>query len=156
MPLEVGQLATPTSQRTVTGAGCIILSDGCRPDAKKAYSGCSVVVSCGTIGRVIDLGITDANNMGAAMAPAAADTIVTHLKDFNKTVDDYDIIVTGDLGTFGTEMLREVFEKLHLSARSYDRIIKVARTVADLDGKSGIEASHVAEAISYRNMIPRR
>lgn len=56
----------------------------------------------------------------------------------------------------GTEMLREVFEKLHLSARSYDRIIKVARTVADLDGKSGIEASHVAEAISYRNMIPRR
>ena len=52
--------------------------------------------------------------------------------------------------------LREVFEKLHLSARSYDRIIKVARTVADLDGKSGIEASHVAEAISYRNMIPRR
>ena len=56
----------------------------------------------------------------------------------------------------GTEMLREVFEKLHLSARSYDRIIKVARTVADLDGKAGIEASHVAEAISYRNMIPRR
>lgn len=56
----------------------------------------------------------------------------------------------------GTDMLREVFEKLHLSARSYDRIIKVSRTIADLDGKSGIEASHVAEAISYRNMIPRR
>lgn len=111
MPLELGQLATPTSQRTVTGAGCIILSDGCRPDAKKAYSGCSVVVSCGTIGRVIDLGITDANNMGAAMAPAAADTIVTHLNDFNKTVDDYDIIVTGDLGTFGTEMLRDVCQE---------------------------------------------
>lgn len=63
---------------------------------------------------------------------------------------------TCQLDKDGTEMLREVFEKLHLSARSYDRIIKVARTVADLDGKSGIEASHVAEAISYRNMIPRR
>lgn len=56
----------------------------------------------------------------------------------------------------GTEMLREVFEKLHLSARSYDRIIKVARTIADLDGKEQIQSDHVAEAISYRNMIPRR
>lgn len=56
----------------------------------------------------------------------------------------------------GTEMLREVFEKLHLSARSYDRIIKVARTIADLDGQEQIRSSHVAEAISYRNMIPRR
>ena len=56
----------------------------------------------------------------------------------------------------GTEMLREVFEKLHLSARSFDRIIKVARTIADLDGRLNIEARHVAEAISYRNMIPRR
>ena len=56
----------------------------------------------------------------------------------------------------GTDMLREVFEKLHLSARSYDRIIKVARTIADLDGQEQIRSSHVAEAISYRNMIPRR
>ncbi len=56
----------------------------------------------------------------------------------------------------GTEMLREVFEKLSLSARSYDRIIKVARTIADLEGKEQIESQHVAEAISYRNMLPKR
>ena len=53
-------------------------------------------------------------------------------------------------------MLREVFEKLSLSARSYDRIIKVARTIADLEGKEQIESQHVAEAISYRNMLPKR
>ena len=53
-------------------------------------------------------------------------------------------------------ILREVFEKLHLSARSYDRIIKVSRTIADLAGVSTIESEHVVEAISYRNRIPRR
>lgn len=56
----------------------------------------------------------------------------------------------------GTELLHEIFEKLHLSARSYDRIIKVSRTIADLDGQPQILAKHVAEAISYRNMIPQR
>lgn len=56
----------------------------------------------------------------------------------------------------GSELLREVFEKLHLSARSYDRIIKVSRTIADLAGTSEIKPEHVAEALSYRNMLPRR
>ena len=63
---------------------------------------------------------------------------------------------TCHLDTEGMEMLREVFEKLHLSARSYDRIIKVARTIADLSGTEKIQAEHIAEAISYRNMLPRR
>lgn len=56
----------------------------------------------------------------------------------------------------GSELLREVFEKLHLSARSYDRIIKVSRTIADLAGTAEIKPEHVAEALSYRNMLPRR
>ena len=56
----------------------------------------------------------------------------------------------------GSELLHEVFEKLHLSARSYDRIIKVSRTIADLAGTSEIKPEHVAEALSYRNMLPRR
>ena len=56
----------------------------------------------------------------------------------------------------GSELLREVFEKLHLSARSYDRIVKVSRTIADLAGTSEIKPEHVAEALSYRNMLPRR
>lgn len=63
---------------------------------------------------------------------------------------------TCQLDKEGTELLHEIFEKLHLSARSYDRIIKVSRTIADLDGQPQILAKHVAEAISYRNMIPQR
>lgn len=63
---------------------------------------------------------------------------------------------TCQLDQDGTDMLREVFEKLHLSARSYDRIIKVARTVADLAGSTSIKSEHIAEAISFRNMIPQR
>ena len=56
------------------------------------------------IGRVVDLGITDAANMGAAMAPAAADTLKRHLFDTGRTVEDYDLIITGDLGSFGSEL----------------------------------------------------
>ena len=63
---------------------------------------------------------------------------------------------TCQLDKEGSELLREVFEKLHLSARSYDRIIKVSRTIADLNGSVNIQPEHVAEALSYRNMIQRR
>lgn len=63
---------------------------------------------------------------------------------------------TCQLDKEGSDLLREVFEKLHLSARSYDRIIKVSRTIADLNGSTDIQSEHVAEALSYRNMIQRR
>ncbi|MBQ9832133.1 MAG: stage V sporulation protein AD [Clostridia bacterium] len=105
LPLEMGSQTTPTAQRTVTGVGCAVL-------AGSAYSGEKVMdnifVTGGTIGRVIDLGITDANNMGAAMAPAAADTLCNHLLDTGRDISYYDLIITGDLGSFGSEMLREL------------------------------------------------
>ncbi len=101
-PLEMGTTSPPTAQRTVTGSGSILLAET-RISEQDPFSRIRV---CGaTIGRVVDLGISDANNMGAAMAPAAADTIVTHLSDMQRTVEDYDMIVTGDLGRFGTQML---------------------------------------------------
>ena len=56
----------------------------------------------------------------------------------------------------GENLIRDIFETLHLSARSYDRIIKVARTIADLAGKENIEAEHIAEAISLRNMVAKK
>jgi stage V sporulation protein AD len=96
-PLELGTPKTPTSQNTVTGSGAVVLSsvrDGKLP-----------AVTYGTIGRVIDLGINDVNNLGAAMAPAASETIVNHLEDTGRKPADYDYIVTGDLGTFGSELL---------------------------------------------------
>lgn len=97
-PLELGTQPTPTSQWTVTGSGCSVLSsDGEGPE----------IFAC-TIGRVIDLGVKDANNMGAVMAPAACDTICTHLNDLNISPEFYDLIITGDLGKFGSKLLLEL------------------------------------------------
>lgn len=106
-PLEMGSTTAPTAQRTVTGAGSIILGSA-SSSAEKIY------ISAGTIGTVIDLGVTDLNNMGAAMAPAAAYTICTHLQDMQRSIKDYDLIVTGDLGRFGSEMLFELCSEKHV------------------------------------------
>ncbi len=108
LPLEMGGQNTPTAQRTVTGAGCTILSD---PSCCDQGEFSSVYVTGGAIGRVVDLGITDASNMGAAMAPAAADTLKSHLFDTGLRVEDYDLIITGDLGSFGSEMFVTLCEE---------------------------------------------
>lgn len=94
-PLEFANQRKPTAQWTVTGSGAIILSKEER----------DINVVDVTIGKVIDLGITDAENMGAAMAPAALDTLEYHLKTGTYTIEDYDHIITGDLGKFGSEIL---------------------------------------------------
>lgn len=102
MPLELGTQRTPTQQWTVTGAGCTLLArDG---DGMPA-------VTMGTVGRVVDYGVKDANNMGAAMAPAAADCLKTHFADTGRTPDDYDLIVTGDLGGVGKDILAELMRR---------------------------------------------
>ena len=99
-PLELGNQRPPVSQWTVTGAGCTILSN----KNKGNY------ISMATFGKVTDYGIKDANNMGAAMAPAAMETLITHFKDTNTSPQDYDLIVTGDLGKLGSEILRDLME----------------------------------------------
>jgi len=116
-PLEMGTTAPETAQRTVTGAGCVIV--GAQTD-RSVFK--RIRVSGATIGRVVDLGITDASNMGAAMAPAACDTIVTNLKDLDRPVSDYDLIITGDLGRFGSEMLFSLCKErgVDLSGRHLD------------------------------------
>lgn len=118
-PLEMGTTSPPTAQRTVTGAGCALLSGA--PIGKNDPFG-DIGLTHATIGRVIDLGITDANNMGAAMAPAAVDTILANLKDLGRTPEDYDLIVTGDLGKFGSEMLFSLCKdhQVDLSGRHLD------------------------------------
>lgn len=94
-PLGYGGQRTPTAQWTATGSGAALLcATGSGPRIRSA-----------TIGTVVDLGIQDANNMGAAMAPAALETIRTHFMDTNTSADDYDLIVTGDLGQLGKEIL---------------------------------------------------
>lgn len=107
-PLEMGTTSAPTAQRTVTGAGAMLLAEARTPLPPGEAVFREIQITAGTIGKVVDMGITDATNMGAAMAPAAADTIAVHLKDLRCGVDDYDIIITGDLGRFGSEMLYEL------------------------------------------------
>ncbi len=93
-PLELGNQRPPTSQWTVTGSGAVVLS--------KAGNG--PFITHITSGKIVDLGIKDANNMGAAMAPAAADTLLTHFQDTGRSPSYYDLILTGDLGHIGKEI----------------------------------------------------
>lgn len=104
-PLELGNQRTPTAQWTVTGAGSTLLR------TVKQAQDARVCVTRITCGKVIDLGISDVNNMGAAMAPAAADTVRAHFEDTNSKPDDFDLIVTGDLGSLGRELMLELLRK---------------------------------------------
>jgi stage V sporulation protein AD len=108
-PLEMGTTSPPTAQRTVTGAGAVLISD--EPASRQQQGPAvfrSIHVEGGTIGKLVDMGISDASNKGAAIAPAACDTIITHLADTGRPASYYDAIITGDLGSFGSEMLHEL------------------------------------------------
>lgn len=100
-PTEYGSQKPPTSQWTVTGAGAGLI----------AQKGTGPRVVSATIGRVVDMGLTDPFNMGAAMAPAAVDTIEAHFRDLNIEPSYYDIIATGDLGSVGHEIASELLKK---------------------------------------------
>lgn len=97
-PLEYGGQRAPSAQWTVTGAGCAVLAkDGDGPKITHV-----------TTGKIIDMGVSDLNNMGAAMAPAAIDTLTAHFEDTGLKADDYDLILTGDLGLIGSDILEEL------------------------------------------------
>ncbi|WP_330389184.1 stage V sporulation protein AD [Alkaliphilus peptidifermentans] len=100
-PLELGNQRAPTAQWTVTGSGAAILTS----------NGNGPFITYSTIGKVIDFGIVDSNNMGAAMAPAAANTITTHLMDTGLQPKEYDLIITGDLGKYGRDIAIELMKK---------------------------------------------
>lgn len=101
-PTEYGGQKPPTAQWTVTGAGVAILSS----------TGKGPRVTSATIGRIVDMGLTDPFNMGGAMAPAAVDTIEAHLKERNIDPSYYDLIVTGDLGHIGREVSLDLFKNM--------------------------------------------
>lgn len=112
-PLEFGNQRPPTAQWTVTGAGATVLSTD-----KKS----KIAVTCATIGRVVDFGIKDVNNMGAVMAPAAADTLERHFQNTKTKPADYDAIFSGDLGQIGEEALRDLLKErgYNLGENYYD------------------------------------
>lgn len=107
-PLSYGGQRTPSAQWTCTASGAVILS----PEGGAPY------IRGASIGTITDLGITDANNMGAAMAPAAASTIKKYLEDTKLSPSDLDYIVTGDLGIVGSDLLLQLLEKDGIDIRS--------------------------------------
>ena len=106
-PLNYGGQRTPTSQYTATAGGALVVSTKENPPYVRAC----------TIGKIVDMGVTDANNMGAAMAPAAFETINQFFKDTGMKPSDFDAVVTGDLGKVGSRILCELFERENINIR---------------------------------------
>ena len=125
-PLELGTQRPPTAQWTVTGAGCVIVDRGK-----------GVRITGGTVGRPVDLGVCDINNMGAAMAPAAADSIERHLRAAGTAPADYDAIVTGDLGSVGSDILLELLQKRGLALANHADCGKLIYDLNDDVGAGG-------------------
>jgi stage V sporulation protein AD len=139
-PLALGTQRPQTSTWTVTGDGAVILENKTK----------GVKITGITTGKIVDMGITDANNMGAAMAPAAADLIESNLKDFGISSDYYDVIATGDLGYVGQALVREMLDEKGI--RLGDRYIDCGIEIFDRDsqdthsGGSGCACSAVVFA----------
>ncbi len=134
MPLEHGNQRPPSAQWTATAAGAMLLSRGIgkngqqesgqakntevRIDAAgKVCPQHQIRIESGTIGKVIDAGVKDSNQMGSAMAPAAVDTILTHLGETGRTLDYYDLVCTGDLGFIGKSIVRDLLGDAGVSRR---------------------------------------
>jgi len=100
-PTEQGTQRAMSAQWTVTGAGSVVLGG----------SGAGPRITSATIGRIVDYAESDVNNMGAAMAPAVADTILNHLHDLHRQASDYDLIISGDLGSVGLALAAEVLKQ---------------------------------------------
>jgi stage V sporulation protein AD len=120
-PLEYGGVRTPTSQWTVTGSGAVLV--GCDETKPK--------IRTVTVGKIVDLGITDANNMGAAMAPAACSTIKTYFHDTRERIENFDAIITGDLGKVGSRLLCELLERDGIDIR--DKHLDCGCLIYDFD-----------------------
>lgn len=102
-PSEYGNCKPKTATSTATGAvGAIVTNNKT-----------NIKITEGTIGKVVDLGVNDVNHMGAVMAPACADTLYNHLKNLDKKHNDYDLIITGDLGCVGLDILKEYYNAMY-------------------------------------------
>ena len=126
MPLEHGNQRPPSAQWTATAAGAMVVS---QKDSQKEQfideSGSlvnmrNICIESGTIGKIIDTGIKDSNQMGAAMAPAAVDTILSHLEDTGRTLDYYDLVLTGDLGFIGKDIAKDLLCDAGISINEID------------------------------------
>ena len=123
MPVPYGNQRPPTAQWTATAAGCTILGS----------SGPSPYITHVTCGKIVDKGISDVNNMGAAMAPAAYDTLSAFFRDTGTAPGDYDLILTGDLGKLGHEIVTDFFARD--GVRLGQRYLDCGMLLYDLEGQ---------------------
>lgn len=110
-PLNYGGVRTPTAQWTATAAGAALVG----------FSGKPPFIRAATVGKIEDMGITDLNNMGAAMAGAAYDTLTRHMKHRGTHPQDYDVIITGDLGQVGSDLLYDLFQRDGISLKEHHK-----------------------------------
>lgn len=143
-PTELGAQRPMWSQWTVTAAGAVALS--CKPSALKVLSG--------TVGRIVDMGVKDPNDMGAAMAPAAAKTITEHLHNSGREAKDYDLICTGDLGSHGHTLLGTLLEKegITLDERFQDGGMRIYQK--NQDAHAGGSGAGCSAAVWSSYVIP--
>lgn len=134
-PLNYGGVRTPTAQWTATAAGAALVG----------FSGKPPFIRAATVGKIEDMGITDLNNMGAAMAGAAYDTLTRHMKHRGTHPQDYDVIITGDLGQVGSDLLYDLFQRDGVSLKEHHKdcgLMIYDRTAQDVHaGGSGCGCS---------------
>ena len=144
-PLGYGGQRTPTAQWTVTGSGAaLVRSDGHGP----RITGC-------TVGTVTDLGIKDANNMGAAMAPAAASTLLHYLNDTGTEPKDFDAIYTGDLGQVGSRLFRELLTAEGIVMKNHQDCGCLLYDAGEQTVKSGGSGPGCSAAVLCGHILPR-
>jgi stage V sporulation protein AD len=138
-PLEYGGQRPPSAQWTVTGSGAMVVQD----------RGIGAKIKAATIGKITDLGIKDVNNMGSAMAPAAASTLSTFFKDTNTRPEQYDMIISGDLSEYGVKLTKKLlaYDGYELSENFTDCGLLIYNSSQDVHaGGSGCGCSAVVLA----------
>ncbi len=145
-PNDYGAQKPPTAQWTVTGAGCVLL----------AKSGNGPKITSATIGKVVDMGLTDPFNMGGAMAPAAADTIESHLQDRNIDISYYDVILTGDLGKVGRETSFDLLKRHGINVKD-QQYIDSGMTIysSEQPVHSGASGTACSAIVTYGHFLNR-
>ncbi len=128
LPLEHGNQRPPSAQWTATAAGAMLISSKPNKNGRLVDSNGkirqinNVRIECATIGRVIDAGIKDSNQMGSAMAPAATNTLIAHLRETGRHFDYYDLILTGDLGFIGKDIVKDLMVDIYADEETLNRI----------------------------------
>ena len=139
---------------TATAAGAAVLSD----EPRTLPNGRAIRAIEATVGKVIDAGVKDANQMGSAMAPAAVDTLLNHLQDTGRDIDDYDLIVTGDLGFIGRDIMKDLLVDAGLDSQKVNARYDDCGTMLfsrDQDVHGGGSGCGCSAAVLTGSLLPR-